>query len=71
MLLDAEGMRFKLARTAVNRMTSNAAPSCLPNLVLPAYTARMTIEHKMTKTYIGLLIKLMDYGLHLPVEDIK
>jgi len=35
-LLDAEGISFRLAMTAVNRITSTAAPNYFPNLVLPA-----------------------------------
>lgn len=50
MLLDAEGMSFKLAITAVNKMTSKAAPNCFPNLVLAAYIAKMTIKHNTAKT---------------------
>lgn len=49
-LLEADGISFKLAKTAVNKMTNKAAPNCFPNLVLPAYTAKMTIKHKTANT---------------------
>lgn len=50
MLLEADGINLKLAMTAVNRITNNAAPNCFPNLVLPAYTAKITIKHNTAKT---------------------
>ena len=50
MLFEAEGISFRLAITAVNRITNKAAPNCFPNLVLPAYTAKMTIKHNTAKT---------------------
>lgn len=49
-LFDAVGMRLKLAKTAVNRITNKAAPNCFPNLVFPAYTAKITIRHNTAKT---------------------
>ena len=50
MLLEAEGIIFRFANTAVNRITNKAAPNFLPNLVLPAYTAKITIKHNISKT---------------------
>ena len=63
MLLDADGTSPKLARTAVKRITNNAAPNGFPHFVFAALRETSTIMASTIRTYTGFSKKFILKGV--------